>query len=111
MISFYFLIYIILAIVVSTGFYWLRCRRPCLFGVIEILVGLLVIHLTFHPGYNTSMAQEISYPELILGSWAGTLAGVYIFVRGMDNIDKGPPPGWLRLRWNKLFHGGARGTP
>jgi hypothetical protein len=32
----------------------------------------------------------------------GILAGIYILVRGMDNMDKDLPPNWRRT-WDRLF--------
>jgi len=34
----------------------------------------------------------------------GALAGIYVMVRGLDNIEKGLPP-QSQNKWKRLFHG------
>jgi hypothetical protein len=80
-------------------FYWLRCRWQLVYGLVELVVALAVIILTFYP--QTNYLQDNSSPPW----WAqsvGISAGIYVMVRGLDNIHKGLPPKW-RCKWERIF--------
>jgi hypothetical protein len=95
--------YIILTLLVAVLFYWLRCRHRFAFGCVEIVVAVVVITFTFVPQTDYLL---LNGPSSILGHLlseaAGLSAGVYIFVRGMDNIAQDLPVGW-RLMWHRVF--------
>jgi hypothetical protein len=42
----------------------------------------------------------------LLSKSVGTSAGIYVMVRGLDNIDKGLSPKW-RGKWERIFYGKA----
>ena len=97
-------LYMEMAVVIGIFLFWLRCRSVVLFGFIELIFSLVIIHLTAHPGYGLLAGSQANYPEVLVSRWAGFLAAIYVFVRGLDNIDKGPPPLWLRPTWRKIFY-------
>jgi hypothetical protein len=87
--------------------YRLRCRKPFWYGVIEVVVAVVTIILTIWP-VSVSAATLIIGSRNIFGiavelpTFLGILGGVYIFVRGMDNMSK-ELPGWMRKWWHLLF--------
>ncbi len=98
-------IWICVAISAGLSFYTLRCRNPLIYGLVELVVALAVIFLTFYP-QTTYLVLE-GKPSLLgwlLSKGVGTSAGIYVMVRGLDNIDKGLPPKW-RGKWNRIFYG------
>jgi hypothetical protein len=97
-------VYMTGAIIVGISLFWVRCRNSALYGLVEVLFGLLVIHFSTHPAYTVLAADNVNYTEVFLAKWAGILAAIYIFARGLDNIDKGPLPAGLRTVWDGFFH-------
>jgi hypothetical protein len=84
--------YFILPSVISgIVLYRVRGRQPFLYGSVEICVALLAIFV--------SIATRSSAP---LNKILGILGGIYILVRGMDNVDKGLPLTW-RKSWDRWF--------
>lgn len=69
----------------------LRRSKPALYGSIEIMVGVAVIVFSV----RTSTTDLIAKIVAILG-------GVYIIVRGLDNIDRRLPE-FFRPVWKKAF--------
>lgn len=67
--------------------YLLRCRARMYYGLVEIGVGLT----------TTYISADINVPKDILF----LLAGVYIVVRGLDNVEKGLEEIPLLHRWWK----------
>jgi hypothetical protein len=79
------------ALLLCLMFYYLRSRRPLAYGLLEIWAGILTLSFAiFSPAQNA----------LLKG--LGLLGGVYIVVRGLDNVDRGLPAG-LRRYWDKAF--------
>lgn len=78
-------------IVLALGFYWLRVHQPFAYGVIELVVAAVVI-----------LASGNAPPDNLLAKGLGFLGGVYVFVRGLDNMSKRLPASW-RARWARYF--------
>jgi hypothetical protein len=76
---------IVVGILAGVIFFLLRCRNPLVYGITEVGVGI----------------ASISASVTLLG-------GIYILVRGLDNMDK-------RLKdqrvWNRVFWGKAATSP
>ncbi len=79
------------AIAIGLLLYRLRGKYPLFYGSTEVLVAILVIFV--------SIGTDTANP---LNKIVGILGGIYIFIRGLDNVDKGLPHSW-RGRWNKWF--------
>src|SRR6266446_523992 len=95
--------YIAATLVAALLLYVLRCRRQIWYGACEIVVAVVVIYLAFNPPHNFMMTnQGYSYVGERLEKFYGILAGIYIFVRGMDNICNGLPV-TARARWDRVF--------
>jgi hypothetical protein len=89
--------------------FWVRCRHQFWYGLCEIVVALIVVILTFFP--QTGSLLLIEGPSLLgwfVSKGVGANAGVYIMVRGLDNMDKDLPVTW-RGTWDRIFRG-ARTT-
>jgi hypothetical protein len=101
---------IFLTITAGLFFYWLRCQFRFWYGVIEIAVALGVIYMTFVPQTDYLLLGVPPTSHFLFTKGAGILAGIYILVRGMDNMDQDLPPNWRRI-WDKAFpkRGGSGG--
>ena len=87
--------------------YKLRCSKPFWYGVIEVVVAVATIILTIWPVSVSSGTVIIGSRNIFgvvveLQKYLGILAGIYIFVRGMDNMSK-ELPRWMRKWWHLLF--------
>src|SRR5262249_5937443 len=71
--------FIPIACVAAISFYLARCRAQKIYGLTEISVGIFSISL--------ASASQAS-PSDAIGKILAILGGVYIIVRGLDNIDK-----------------------
>src|ERR1019366_5589180 len=61
----------------AVGLFWFRCRTPRLFGLGEICAAVSSIYAAVSaPGDNVGVKV------------LSILAGMYLFVRGLDNLDK-----------------------
>jgi hypothetical protein len=78
-----------------------------LYGLIEIIVSIAVISFVFFPVTSSNLrpiAPGLSALEIALANSVGLLAGIYVLVRGLDNVDRGLPERW-RPVWDKVFRG------
>jgi hypothetical protein len=85
-------------------FYWLRSRCRLAYGAIELVAALAVIILTFSPQSHATLllVQEPPLWGWFLSQSAGTLAGIYVMVRGLDNIHQGLGPR-SRAKWERAL--------
>jgi hypothetical protein len=99
--------FIPVACVAAVGFYSIRCRVPKLYGLTEISIGIFSISLA--SASSISLASASQGPKVdSIGKILAILGGVYIIVRGLDNINtalKDGPDGPFRTIWYQLFHG------
>lgn len=90
-------------------FFYFRLRQRLLYGVTELVMGAVV------SAYNMSLQKEIGFPTNTGFYFAFLTAGVYLCVRGMDNIHQGyRPDDWLvqqLLAWReKVIRSGSPGV-
>jgi hypothetical protein len=67
--------------------------------------GVAVIYFVLTPvetNYLLQVAGEPGLHETFLPKTVGILAGVYVIVRGLDNMSRELPASWA-LWWNRLF--------
>lgn len=95
-------IYFILTVAAGLFFYRVRELHPFWYGTGEIVVALAMIYLWYSPPVNFLLADEMSAWGLALSRSVSLVLGIYLLVRGMDNVDRDLPPSW-RLWWNQLF--------
>lgn len=103
----------VLLFAIGTGlvFYFMRCREPLVYGLVEVVVGMAIVVVTFFPQTPQitwlNPTWGASLPKLI-----GFSAGVYVMVRGLDNIERGlgdfSPT--VRRTWRRVFYGEASDT-
>jgi|EndMetStandDraft_5_1072996.scaffolds.fasta_scaffold185694_2 hypothetical protein len=98
--------FVVAAIGTALFFYWIRCQTRLWYGVIEIAVAVLIIFLTFYPQTNYLLIAQSSQWSW-LSRAAGALAGIYVIVRGLDNIENGLGER-ARDRWRQLFYAPIR---
>ena len=98
---------IVITIVLGIAFYIMRCRWQLGYGVFEVLVSLVVISLTFYPQTNYLLLAEFSWQGWFLSKSVGVLAGIYVMVRGLDNVEKGLPL-VRQAKWIRTFHGAPK---
>lgn len=98
-------IFIVPAMIAGPALYLFRSRSPFVYGVLEVVVSWVMILVTIEVSNATSVSDGLP----LLAKATGLLGGVYVSVRGLDNMDKDIP---LRIRrpWNRLFHGNRRGS-
>jgi hypothetical protein len=101
-----------LGVIVAVALYRIRGTHPVLYGTAEIAVGVLSIWFVvgvakFTPitADDSSQTRETS---AAISSLVGFLGGMYIIIRGFDNIEKGIG-GRVRRIWNLAFPRRARG--
>ena len=80
----------------------LRRRRPFVYGVFEFAVGVIGLVLTFHPQTTYLLTGEASPSGLILSRGIAIVGGIYLLVRGLDNMERDLPRRW-RPFWDMLF--------
>ena len=79
------------AIMITIFLYWLRGYKPFIYGTVEVVVG----SVTMWAGFHTENAG-------LLLRCLGLAGGIYIVVRGLDNMDKALPESW-RAFWERWF--------
>src|SRR5579871_2210858 len=93
--------YIILCIAAAALLFELRRRRPFVYGVFEFVVGLIGLTLTFYPQTTYLLTEEASASGLILSRGIAIVGGIYLLVRGIDNMERDLPRRW-RSHWESL---------
>jgi hypothetical protein len=98
-------VWILMTIIAAFALYALRCRARFWFGICEIVTSVFVMYITFVPQKLFFLMNE---GASVLGNYLvmgiGITTGIYIFVRGMDNLDNDLPAGW-RGPWDRVFRG------
>ncbi len=87
-------IYALLSILAALLLFLLRRRRPFVYGLLEFAVGLLGLMLTFHPQTTYLLSGEASSSGLFLSRGIAVVGGIYLLVRGMDNMERDLPRRW-----------------
>jgi hypothetical protein len=94
----------VIAIVGLAAYRLRRSRRFC-YGLIEITVALIVIFLTVFPQTSYLLLegdQGQSWLGWLLCKSVGALTGIYVLVRGLDNMDHDLPKVLVPV-WERLF--------
>ncbi|MGD9617913.1 MAG: hypothetical protein AB7H90_21250 [Alphaproteobacteria bacterium] len=84
-------LYFVLTIAIAIFFYWLRVNRRALYGVCEIVIAIVIIYQLTIPDQPTILLWDGPDPAnfFLASKIVGFFAGVYAFVRGMDNLVTG----------------------
>jgi hypothetical protein len=85
-------------------FYWLRYRHRLLYGILEILVALVLLYVGIFPAETYALLiREPPRSDIVIAGvtkMVTVFGAVYVFVRGLDNIDTGLPSSTWRKRWD-----------
>ena len=78
-------------LVIAVTLFWMRERHQISYGATEVLVGLFVLGQSYpngRGGFSSDFSDDFQkfHGTIVLIS---TLGGVYIMVRGFDNIKRG----------------------
>lgn len=84
---------LIILAAVAFGLYAIRGRFPLMYGMAEILVGFATAASTFVPGRSSPVGPK---------NFFAVLGGVYIVVRGLDNVGKGLKGTPYDSAWRKI---------
>ncbi len=102
--------FLLAALPAAWGLFALRCWQRALYGLLEVIVGVLAVG-----NASPSAGRD---PTNLTAALA-VIAGVYIIIRGLDNIDQGlpayksaflyPPDAWLlQFYWEIVAKGRIR---
>jgi hypothetical protein len=92
-------------VIAGVGGFWFRLRFQFWYGAIEFVIAMIVEFLVLQPQNVDSRllaAQQSTLFGIALSRAAGVAAGIYIMVRGLDNMSKKPPTSGRRF-WDWLF--------
>jgi hypothetical protein len=86
-------------LVVPFIFYWFRAHFRMSYGLAEFLFGFISTWFSckeLFPDFELSQLSQISF-------WVPFFGGIYVMVRGVDNLGKGVAGTSLEESWRKLF--------
>ena len=95
-------IYLLVSVALAVGFYRVRGTHPFWYGVGEIAVGSAALSTKFFPPYSYLLVHESSLVSEFVSGAVAVIVGIYLLVRGLDNMDRDLPYSW-RPVWVKLF--------
>ena len=82
---------VFLVILSAFFLYFLRGRMRLSYGITEFLFGIIVSVRTFYPDFDLKNLKSIIIFQIV--------AGLYIMIRGLDNIGKGLKGTFLEPYW------------
>jgi hypothetical protein len=80
---------------IGIGLFWYRERYRLSYGVFEFAVGVFMAYYIFLPDFDYSKLGTLHAIQV--------LGGLYVMVRGMDNIGKGIDGTKFSAYWKRLF--------
>ena len=101
------IIEILATLLLGLFLYVVRCRRQFAYGVFELRVAMTIVFLTLYPFRSYPHFGDFDLWEWIRERFSdaiAVMAGIYVMVRGLDNIEKGLS-GRPRERWQQIFYG------
>lgn len=100
--GFTYIMLIVLAISSGFIFYSFRRRRRRVYGFIEVAAGAATFVFAFVEMVEISTSANNLRDNLQFSTILKLAGGMYIIVRGLDNIGEGHPPN-QKKRWDNLF--------
>ena len=95
-------IYILLSLGIALFLYRLRGLHPFRYGLGEMAVGIAAIYFSFYPASSAILTKASSEFGMALSHGVTLIGGIYLLVRGMDNVERDLPYGWRR-QWARIF--------
>lgn len=93
-------VYVLSGVCIALAMFWIRRSHKIIYGAIEVVAGVLAL-------YGTALVGKGPFDRGFSGDfyrfdWTivliATLTGIYIIVRGLDNIEQG-----LKVRYPNLW--------
>jgi hypothetical protein len=94
--------YIVGGVVLAALLFNLRGLAPFWYGCLEVAVGIVVLIFTLIPTSHPLLVQAPTFIESTGARVIASMAGLYIIVRGLDNMERDLPISW-RSVWDRLF--------
>jgi hypothetical protein len=96
------LVTITVSVAVAGLLYEVRSRHRFWYGVGEVVAGLGVIVVLFNPPSTALVTEDFSFVGSFIARNLSALGGLYLMVRGLDNIDQNLPARF-RKGWGRIF--------
>jgi len=94
---------VLMLLFIGVRLYRIRLRNRALYGAIEAAVAIGTLIFVIVKGRSPIASAVGNEWQNYFAIYLGLLGGLYIFVRGLDNIDQGLAPiGLLRRTWNVI---------
>jgi uncharacterized membrane protein HdeD (DUF308 family) len=93
-------LFLLSGIVLALALFWVRSRHRMLYGLIEIIAGILTLLQQYPTGrgaFSSGFSEGFQTYRWQL-VFITFLAGVYIMVRGLDNFSQGWKNYWAGVR-------------
>lgn len=81
--------------IMGIALFWYRENFRLSYGAFELCVGIIMSYYVFFPSFN--------YANLGLTEGIQILGGLYVMVRGLDNVGKGIEGTRIESLWKKVF--------
>jgi rRNA-processing protein FCF1 len=81
--------------ILGIALYWYRQRFRLSYGIFEFVVGVMMTYYVFLPNFT--------YAKLTVVEGIQVLGGLYVMVRGLDNVSKGVEGTRAEAAWKKWF--------
>jgi hypothetical protein len=86
---------LVLIPVLGVVLYWVRAHFRLTYGISEFLVGLITATRVILPKFQFDNLEVVAILQI--------LGGLYIMVRGLDNVEKGLRGSRLQPVWQQWF--------
>jgi rRNA-processing protein FCF1 len=86
---------VITLMLIGIGLFWYRQHFRLSYGVAEFIVGVMMASYPFFPDFNYSALDVVQSIQI--------LGGLYVMVRGLDNVGKGLEGTRLQGLWDRWF--------
>jgi hypothetical protein len=80
-------VYFVMILTIGGLVYWFRGRYRFLYGINQMVVGVLLVYLAFFPlSSNVRFISEPSLWDILMTNTVNIVLGIYTVMRGGDNI-------------------------
>ncbi len=79
----------------GVGLFWMRAKFRLTYGISEFFIGVIMTSRVVFPQFNIASIQAVTVLQF--------LGGLYVMVRGLDNVEKGLKGTRLQPRWDNWF--------
>lgn len=86
---------LLVVFLLGVGLYWYRERYRLAYGITEFFIGFMMSGYVFYPAFEYSSLQLVHAIQL--------LGGLYVMVRGLDNMGQGLESTRWEALWKRVF--------